>query len=134
MEGRVPRLFARSCALICLAGLVVAACGTGSSGDRGADDPAESTDQPTAVSVASGRLDVVQERGSLNCGVNDTIPGFGIVNPDGDNQGFDVDFCRVVAAAVLGDAEAVNYVALDSSTRFPTLQSGQIDVLIRNTT
>ncbi len=82
----------------------------------------------------SGRLAEVIARGELNCGVNDTLPGFGNVTSDGVNTGFDVDFCRVVAAAVLGDADSVNYTPLDASQRFPTLQSGEIDLLVRNTT
>lgn len=83
---------------------------------------------------AVGRLATVIERGAVNCGVNDTLPGFGNIDNDGNAVGFDVDFCRVVAAAVLGDADAVNYTPLDAPQRFPTLQSGEIDLLVRNTT
>ena len=82
----------------------------------------------------SGRLAAVIERGMVNCGVNDTLPGFGNIDANGNNAGFDIDFCRVVAAAVLGDADAVNYTPLDAPQRFPTLQSGEIDLLVRNTT
>jgi general L-amino acid transport system substrate-binding protein len=66
--------------------------------------------------------------------VNETVPGFGLVDEAGDYAGFDIEFCRVVAAAVLGDAEAVEFVSLDAETRFTALQAGDIDVLIRNTT
>ena len=76
----------------------------------------------------------VQERGTLRCGVNDSVPGFGFTGEGGEPQGFDIDFCRAVAAAVLGDAEAVDYSVLTAEQRFTALQSGEIDVLIRNTT
>jgi general L-amino acid transport system substrate-binding protein len=81
-----------------------------------------------------GLLAEVQERGTLRCGVNEAVPGFGLVDESGEYAGFDIEFCRVVAAAVLGDAEAVEFTALDAETRFTALQAGDIDVLIRNTT
>jgi general L-amino acid transport system substrate-binding protein len=73
-------------------------------------------------------------RGEVVCGVNDAVPGFGVATEDGTLEGFDIDFCRVIAAAVLGDAEAVDYVPLTAEARFTALQSGEIDVLSRNTT
>jgi general L-amino acid transport system substrate-binding protein len=79
-------------------------------------------------------LDAIIERGTVKCGVNDVLPGFGEVDPAGAYSGFDVDFCRVVAAAVIGDANAVEFVPLTAGERFTALQSGEIDVLIRNTT
>ena len=79
-------------------------------------------------------LDDVIDRGNVICGVNETLPGFGVVDDAGNLSGFDVDFCRVVAAGVLGDADAVEYKALNADARFTALQSGEIDVLIRNTT
>jgi general L-amino acid transport system substrate-binding protein len=84
--------------------------------------------------VSGDTLGAVQSRGTLNCGVNDAVPGFGFVDAAGNNVGFDIDFCKAVAAAVLGDAEAVNFVVLTAQQRFTALQSGEIDVLIRNTT
>jgi len=81
-----------------------------------------------------GLLAEVQDRGTLRCGVNETVPGFGLIDDAGDYTGFDIEFCKVVAAAVLGDAEAVEYTSLDTETRFTALQAGDIDVLIRNTT
>jgi general L-amino acid transport system substrate-binding protein len=80
-----------------------------------------------------GLLADVQDRGTLRCGVNEAVPGFGLVE-GGEYTGFDIEFCKVVAAAVLGDAEAVDYTSLDTETRFTALQAGDIDVLIRNTT
>jgi len=81
-----------------------------------------------------GLLAEVRDRGTLNCGVNETVPGFGLIDAEGNYAGFDIEFCKAVAAAVLGDAEAVEYTSLDADARFPALQSGEIDVLIRNTT
>ncbi len=83
---------------------------------------------------AQGVLQAVQERGALRCGVNGTVPGFGTVDANGDFSGFDVDFCRAIAAAVLGDAEAVEFRPLTAGERFTAVQSGEVDVLIRNTT
>jgi general L-amino acid transport system substrate-binding protein len=79
-------------------------------------------------------LDEIQERGTLVCGVNAQLPGFGAIDSDGNFTGFDVDFCRATAAAVLGDADAVEYRGLNAAERFTALQTGEIDVLIRNTT
>ncbi|MDH3425585.1 MAG: amino acid ABC transporter substrate-binding protein [Acidimicrobiia bacterium] len=81
-----------------------------------------------------GLLATVQDRGNIICGVNESVPGFGSVDDAGNFSGFDVDFCRVVAAGVLGDADAVEFVSLTAEARFTALQSGEIDVLIRNTT
>jgi general L-amino acid transport system substrate-binding protein len=76
----------------------------------------------------------VQERGSLLCGSNTGLVGFGAPDANGEWQGFDVAFCRAIAAAVLGDATAVEFVPLTTTTRFTALASGEVDVLIRNTT
>lgn len=87
-----------------------------------------------AAAETGGRLKVVQDRGKLVCGVNDQLPGFGSLSPDGTYAGFDVDFCRAIAAAVLGDAAAVEFRPLTAQQRFTALQTGEVDVLIRNTT
>jgi len=79
-------------------------------------------------------VNAIRERGELRCGVNQTLPGFGYVDESGQFQGFDIDFCRALAAAVLGDPDAVFYRALTAGERPTALQSGEIDVLIRNTT
>ncbi|MGH9230849.1 MAG: amino acid ABC transporter substrate-binding protein [Acidimicrobiales bacterium] len=81
-----------------------------------------------------GLLGEVRDRGTLQCGVNETVPGFGLIDAEGNYAGFDIEFCKAVAAAVLGDSEAVEYTSLDTETRFTALQAGDIDVLIRNTT
>jgi general L-amino acid transport system substrate-binding protein len=92
---------------------------------------------PVAVTFAEGgeTLAQVQERGVLKCGGNQNVPGFGYLDPEtGDFTGFDIDYCKAIAAAVLGDAEAIEVTPTTGDSRFPTLQSGEVDVLIRNTT
>jgi general L-amino acid transport system substrate-binding protein len=74
------------------------------------------------------------DRGSLICGVNPGLAGFAAVNDAGEYEGFDVDFCRAVAAAVLGDANAVEYRPLQADERQAAMQSGEIDLMARNTT
>lgn len=82
----------------------------------------------------SGILEKVKKRGRLICGVNKELPGFGFLGQDGEWKGFDVDFGRAIAAAVFGDASKVEFRSLKAADRFPALQTGEIDVLIRNTT
>lgn len=96
--------------------------------------PGEAAPEGAAPAAAGGLLATVQARGRLSCGVNDQLPGFGYVTPEGRYEGFDVDFCRALAAAVLGDAEAVDFRPLTAQQRFTALQTGEVDVLIRNTT
>ena len=79
-------------------------------------------------------LDDVRSAGELKCGINTGLAGFAFTDDDGNWTGFDVAYCRALAAAVLGDPDAVAYVNLTGKTRFPALQSGEIDVLSRNTT
>lgn len=89
----------------------------------------------TAACVQAGPvLDAVRARGEVVCGVNTAAPGFSAVDSKGNWTGLDVDTCRAVAAAVLGDAKKVKFVPLSSPQRFAALQSGEIDVLSRNTT
>lgn len=87
-----------------------------------------------AGAAAAATLDDVKARGTLNCGVVTGLAGFGAPNAEGVWEGFDVDFCRAVAAAVLGDPMAVNFVPTTGQTRFTALASGEIDLLARNTT
>lgn len=92
-----------------------------------------------AALVASGTatadtLENVQDRGHLKCGVSTGLPGFSQPDADGNWTGIDVDTCRAIAAAVLGDADAVQFTPLTAKERFTALQSGEIDVLARNTT
>ncbi len=88
-----------------------------------------------SLSVASaGTLDTVKQRGTLVCGVSTGFAGFSAPDSQGNYKGLDVDYCRALAAAVLGDASKVRYVALTAQNRFTALQSGEIDVLYRNST
>lgn len=76
----------------------------------------------------------IQQRGVLRCGVGNNDPGFAQRNVDGTWVGFDVDFCRAIAAATLGNADAVDFLSLDSLNRLGALQRGDVDVLLRTTT
>lgn len=88
----------------------------------------------TLPTSAASTLDTVKERGVLKCGVNTGLPGFANVDSLGTWTGLDVDFCRAVAAAVLGQAGKVEFTPLTAKERFTALQSGEIDLLARNTT
>ncbi|GFE65144.1 amino acid ABC transporter substrate-binding protein [Litoreibacter roseus] len=87
-----------------------------------------------ATASAAATLDEVKSRGKLNCGVTTGVPGFAEPDANGEWQGFDVAVCRAVAAAVLGDSTAVEFVPTTGKTRFTALASGEIDMLARNTT
>lgn len=104
--------------LVVAASLVLSACPGGGSGSG--------TEGKT--------LSAVQERDSLLCGVSTGLAGFSNPDSSGNWAGLDVDICRAVAAAVLGDSEKVTYVPLTAKERFTALQSGEVDVLSRNTT
>jgi general L-amino acid transport system substrate-binding protein len=105
--------------------LVLAACG----------ETAPSQPASGAPSQGGNRLALVQDRGELICGVNGALPGFSFLDQEtNEMSGFDADFCRAVAAAVLGDPDAVEFRQLNTDSRGPALQTGEIDVLIRNTT
>jgi len=88
----------------------------------------------TTSAHAGKTLDAVKSRGQVVCGVNTSAPGFSAADSQGKWTGLDVDFCRAVAAAVLGDASKVKYVPLNSQQRFASLLAGEIDVLSRNST
>ncbi|HEY8339760.1 MAG TPA: transporter substrate-binding domain-containing protein, partial [Egibacteraceae bacterium] len=125
--------------------LLTAACtaddGGDAAGDAGTDAPLP---EDGGTEVAQGDegggqeggslLQTVKDRGTLICGVNDAVPGFGFTDEEGNFSGFDIEFCKVIAAAVLGDAEAVEFRPLTAEQRFTALQSGEVDVLVRNTT
>jgi general L-amino acid transport system substrate-binding protein len=76
----------------------------------------------------------VKQRGILNCGANGTLAGFGLPDAQGNWTGLDVEFCRAVAAAIFDDATRVKFVPLTAKDRFTALQSGEVDLLARNTT
>jgi len=96
----------------------------------------------SAVSLVSAQDDVtlgpitqqIIDRGELICGVNANLAGFGVVNDAGEFVGFDIDICRAVAAAILGDATAVSFRPLTAAERQAAIQGGEIDMMSRNTT
>jgi general L-amino acid transport system substrate-binding protein len=119
---------------LAVAALLGAACSDDDdSGGAEGDEEEEAADTGGEGDGGGGLLAEVQDRGTLSCGVNNSVPGFGFETEAGF-EGFDIDYCKALAAAVLGDPEAVEYVALTPEQRFTALQAGEIDVLIRNTT
>jgi general L-amino acid transport system substrate-binding protein len=88
----------------------------------------------SGTALAGKTLDAVKQRGQVVCGVNTGLAGFGAADSQGNWSGLDVDVCKAVAAAVLGDPGKVRYVPLNTQQRFTALQSGEIDMLSRNTT
>jgi general L-amino acid transport system substrate-binding protein len=84
--------------------------------------------------ASAATLDTVKQRGTLVCGVSTGFAGFSAPDSQGNFRGLDVDYCKALAAGVLGDASKVRYVALTAQNRFTALQSGEIDVLYRNST
>ena len=121
--------------------VIYSACAAPAPAPAATPAPAESVaaapaaDQPAAPAEQAGSLvDTIKARGRLICGVNNQVPGFGNVDANGNYSGFDVDFCRAVAAAVLGDANAVEYRYASGNDRFTLVKSGEIDVLFRNST
>lgn len=149
--------------LIALLALMLAACTPAASTPpateavQATEDTGSTTEQPTATTgsaapadtpaaadtpapaetpaeQAGAKVAAIQERGTLICGYNGTLPGFGNIDSSGTVTGFDADFCRVLAAAILGDAEAIEWRPLNSQERFTAVQTGEVDVLIRNTT
>ena len=87
-----------------------------------------------AGAAHAATLDDIKKAGALKCGVSQGLPGFSNPDDKGSWTGIDVDYCKALAAAVLGDANKVKYVPLSAKVRFTALQSGEIDVLSRNTT
>lgn len=116
--------------------LVLAGCAGGGEATPAAEstDSAESTETAAAPAASSSVYDDVMAAGVVRCGTRDALPGFAVLQEDGEHVGFDSDFCRAIAAAVLGDASAVEMVDLETADRFTALQNGSIDVLVRNTT
>ncbi|HEB69961.1 MAG TPA: amino acid ABC transporter substrate-binding protein [Desulfobulbus sp.] len=88
----------------------------------------------SASMASASTLEEVQKRDVLQCGVSTGLPGFSATDEKGNWKGLDVDGCKAIAAAVLGDANKVKYIPLNAKERFTALQSGEIDVLVRGTT
>src|SRR5215470_11521010 len=87
-----------------------------------------------AQAASAQTLKAVQDRGQLVCGANGVVGGFGAPDPQGNWTGFDVDYCRAIAAAIFNDPTKVKFVPLTAQNRSTALQSGEVDVLARNTT
>jgi len=89
---------------------------------------------PIPLREADATLDAVKKRGTVICGVNGNRAGFSALDSQGRWRGMDVDTCKAIAAAVLGDSEKVQFVKTTTQTRFTALQTGEVDVLTRNVT
>jgi general L-amino acid transport system substrate-binding protein len=87
-----------------------------------------------AGAANAAMLDTIKQRGSLNCGANGQLPGFGLPDAQGNWTGLDVDLCRAISAAIFNDSSKVKFIPLTAKDRFTALQTGDVDVLIRNTT
>lgn len=87
-----------------------------------------------ATAHAGETLDAVKKKGFVQCGVHTGLPGFGIANSKGEWEGIDVDMCKAIAAAVFGDSSKYKTTPVTTQQRFTALQSGEVDVLTRNTT
>ena len=140
MKSSTKRLLA-----LVLAVMFVAAACSSDSTDENSDGNTDTTadgsggdttdpDETVELTQDGGLLAAVQARGVLRCGVSGEATGFSITEPDGSTTGFDSDYCRAVAAAVFGDATAVEFVALTAGERFTAVQTGDVDLLMRNTT
>lgn len=88
----------------------------------------------SAGAAKADLLDDIKTRGELKCGTLNYLAGVGFLNDQGEWSGFDVDFCKAAAAAILGDPEKVEFVALTGAQKFPALQSGEVDILSRSVT
>ena len=104
--------------------LILTACAPAAKEEAAQEKPAE----------AVSRLQLIKDRGIVIVGSNAELPGFGYLNPDGEFEGFDIDFGKALAAALFGDATKIEFRSLTAAERLPALQTGEIDVLLRNTT
>lgn len=129
VPGRMSRVLA---GLGLATGLLVAACGGGNDTEV-PEDAAEPQTRTAAPAFDSPTLRAIRARGRLNCGVHEGLVGFAFTDNRGQWRGFDADFCRALAAAVLGDPDRVRFVPLTTSQRFEALRSGRVDVLWRTT-
>lgn len=116
----------RSVLLITLLLVTLTACG-------GENNTTQSTGEQQNK-ANSGRLATVKSRGMLICGINGEVPGFSFVNEQGEYSGMDVDLCRAIAAALFDDPTKVEYRKLSAQERFAAVQTGEVDILNRNTT
>lgn len=126
------KLLAASSALLC--GTLMSTGGWAQAPQKPAAAPAANTAAQAGASGSSPTLNAIKARGHLICGVGGDRPGFSFPDAKGVMRGFDADICRSVAAAIFGSGEKVRFVTLTSLTRFPALQSGEVDMVARFTT
>jgi general L-amino acid transport system substrate-binding protein len=120
----MSRKFLITTSILILIALFAAACGTG-------DGDGQEAAAPSGYGEIVQRI---QDRGSVVCGSRTDLAGFGELDANGRNVGFDIDLCRAIAAALLDDPEAVEFVPLSAAERGPALQTGEVDILSRNAT
>ncbi len=135
--------------ILALFALVISACSTGGGGETivetveviktvivTVEAPAEGGEvaAPSAPVGYGSIVGTIMDRGKIICGARTDLAGFGVLDADGRNMGFDIDLCRAIAAALLGDPEAVEFVPLSAAERGPALQTGEVDILSRNAT
>ncbi len=99
-----------------------------------ANDALEEANARAEAQPSGSRLAAVKERGKLICASRNDVPGYGYLDADGRNVGFDIDLCRAVATAVLNDPEAIQINYITSAERGPTIQSGEVDLMVRTVT
>jgi general L-amino acid transport system substrate-binding protein len=134
MDARTLR---RVLALLVGLVLLTAACTRGD--EEAAEETTQTEGQPAQPAPAESLLQTITDRGTLRCGVNNTVPGFGFETAEGQIEGFDIDFCKAFAAAVFATddpQEGTHYelIPVDADARFNALRAGEFDVLVRNTT
>ena len=118
----------------------LAACGNGSDEEITSlkaqikELESKSAEMSEMAMMGDSRLDTVKDRGKLFCASRNDVPGYGSMDSAGNNVGFDIDLCRAVAAAVLGDPNAIEIRLITASERGPTVQSGEVDLLVRTVT
>ena len=108
-----------------IASMVLAACAPAAPAEEEAPAPAAPT---------GGVIETIKSRGKVVCGGRTDLAGFGMLDDAGNNMDFDIDLCRAVAAAVLGDPQAIEVVPLTAADRGPALQTAEVDLLSRNVT
>ncbi len=138
-KGEEEKLTMRYKGLIAILGLgvllaVVVACGGGLSEEDVETRAQELADQMVAEMATGERLAAIQERGVVICASRNDVPGYGSLDAAGNNVGFDIDLCRAVATAVLGDPNAIEIRLITAAERGPTIQSGEVDLLVRTVT
>ena len=122
--------------LLAAGSLGLVACESEDEGDAMAEngEAMEESSDSMMMEETSSRLETVKERGTVICASRNDVPGYGSLDADGNNVGFDIDLCRALAAAVLGDPNAIEIRLISAAERGPTIQSGEVDMLVRTVT